>query len=246
MVICKYLNLSDHLNKKGYKDNSFLEVMNDTPKYVSTKYAREKLNVSECTLRKWADSGIIPSIRTPKGTRMYDIDKYLRSVDQHKHIGTSKVSICYCRVSSNGQKEDLERQVDSMRTKYPNHRIITDIASGINFRRKGLKTILELTMSGNVEQVVVSYRDRLCRFAFELFEWLFSYHGVELVVLDSNLESSENGELAEDLLAIINVFNCRVNGKRKYKKSTQKEIDCGKEDEQEEASKHLSKGKTTT
>ncbi|NBO39784.1 IS607 family transposase [bacterium] len=127
-----------------------------------------------------------------------------------------KESICYCRVSSHGQKEDLERQVSYMQERFPGYRIIRDIGSGINFKRRGLRTILELACKGYVSEVVVAYRDRLCRFAFELVEWLLSLHGVKLVVLNEDLEGSESGELAEDLLSIVHVFNCRIQGRRKY------------------------------
>jgi predicted site-specific integrase-resolvase len=184
--------------------------------FVTTRVARTTLNVNSSTLREWADNGLIKSIRTPGGTRLYDVNEYIQRFQQQPKE-ENKVSICYCRVSSNGQKEDLKRQVSKMQQEYPNHRIITDIGSGINFKRQGLKTILELTFARQLEEVVVSYRDRLCRFAFELLEWIFHQHGVKLLVLDSNMDSSTNSELAEDLLAIVNVFNCRVNGRRKYK-----------------------------
>jgi predicted site-specific integrase-resolvase len=134
-------------------------------------------------------------------------------------------------VSSNGQKEDLKRQVSKMQEEYPNHRIITDIGSGINFKRPGLRTILELTFARQLKEIVVSYRDRLCRFAFELLEWIFLQHGVKLVVLDSNMDSSTNSELADDLLAIVNVFNCRVNGRRKYKTKKESKDRENKEDD---------------
>jgi len=115
-----------------------------------------------------------------------------------------------------------------MQEKFPNHRIIYDIGSGINFKRKGLRTILELAMSKQLKEVVVSYRDRV-----------FQYNGVKLMVLKANVEFSEKSELAEDLLAIINVFNCRVNGKRKYKKET-KEIESS-ENKKEENTSELDK-----
>mmetsp|Transcript_9767 Transcript_9767/g.29585 ORF Transcript_9767/g.29585 Transcript_9767/m.29585 type:complete len:144 (+) Transcript_9767:2038-2469(+) len=108
-----------------------------------------------------------------------------------------------------------------MQERFPGHRIVTDIGSGINFKRKGLRTVLALASKGSIDEVVVAYRDKLCRFAFELVEWILQTHGVKLLVLNDSLESSssDQSELAEDLLAIINVFNCRVNGRRKYKKS---------------------------
>jgi predicted site-specific integrase-resolvase len=185
--------------------------------YVTNRVAQTTLNVSSRTLREWADRNLIKSIRTPKGTRLYDVNEYINRFNKPHEEGKEQLSICYCRVSSNGQKEDLKRQVSKMQEEFPNHKVITDIGSGINFKRQGLRTILELTFSRQLKEVVVSYRDRLCRFAFELLEWIFLQHGVKLLVLDSNVDSSTNSELAEDILAIVNVFNCRVNGKRKYK-----------------------------
>jgi predicted site-specific integrase-resolvase len=100
---------------------------------------------------------------------------------------------------------------------FPDHTIVTDIGSGINFNRKGLRSIIELACKGTIKEVVVAYRDRLCRFAFELVQWILQIHQVKLVVLNQEMDSSKETELAEDLLAIINVFNCRINGRRKYK-----------------------------
>ena len=109
---------------------------------------------------------------------------------------------------------------NDMQEKFPEHKIISNIGSGINFKRKGLRSILEMASKGLINEVVVAYRDRLCRFAFELVEWILHLNGVKLVVLNKEMESSKSNELAEDL-AIINVFNCRVNGRRKYKSNTE-------------------------
>jgi putative resolvase len=188
--------------------------------FITTKEAKKTLGVREDTLRRWADKGLFPSIRTPGGQRLYNINGYLQ---QHvtgqcnTPLEEEKQKICYCRVSSQGQKDDLQRQIEYMQHKFPSHKIITDIGSGINFKRRGLSTILELSSKGMVAEVVVAYRDRLCRFAFELVQGVLQLHGTQLVVLHQEVDSSGQTELAEDLLAIINVFNCRVNGKRKYK-----------------------------
>jgi excisionase family DNA binding protein len=204
--------------------------------YKTTKEAKEALGVKEDTLRRWADSGLFPSIRTPGGQRLYNVQQYIEhrknNFEEEKTSNIEKQKICYCRVSSNNQKDDLERQISYMSEKYPQHRIISDIGSGINFKRKGFRTMLELSCKGHIEEIVVAYRDRMCRFAFELVEWILQTNGVKLVVLHKNLESSGQSELAEDLLSIINVFNCRVNGKRKYKKeksTKETTTECDKE-----------------
>ena len=105
-----------------------------------------------------------------------------------------------------------------MQHRFPSHQIIRDIGSGINFKRKGLLQILDLAYRGALEEVVVAHRDRLCRFAFDLVEWLLRERGVRLVVLDPTDASSPSAELADDLLAIVQVFSCRVNGRRKYRR----------------------------
>ena len=200
--------------------------------YVSAKVARQRLGVSTPTLRRWANDGTIKTIRTPGNFRLYAIDDICPN-DHSTKTGSSKPKdqvdgrkFVYCRVSSVGQRDDLRRQIEHMRSLYPDHRVITDVGSGINFRRKGLRTLLELSSRGLVDEVVVAYRDRLCRFAFELVSWFFSLHGTNLVVLHQDVDSSKEAELATDLLAIINVFNCRVNGRRKYGKrgNSKKEI----------------------
>lgn len=198
--------------------------------YITPRQAREILGVGDSTLRDWCEQGIIEAIKTPKGTRRYNVSSFIQ-LQQNKQpisgptIGSS-TRICYCRVSSNKQKDDLQKQVDYMREKYPKDIIITDIGSGINFKRHGLRTILESASKHLITEVVVAYRDRLCRFAFELIEWILQTNGVKLVVLNEVLDSSGTTELAEDLLAIINVFNCRINGQRKYKtKKENKQIE---------------------
>lgn len=192
--------------------------------YITTAKAKKALGVHEDTLRKWADQGLFPSIKTPRGTRLYNVAKYINAQKPKEEIN-DKENICYCRVSSQGQKDDLQRQIQDMQERFPSHKIVSDIGSGINFKRKGLRSIIELATKGGVQQVVVAYRDRLCRFAFELVEWFFQIHKVELLVLNQEVDSSEEKEMAEDLLAIINVFNCRVNGRRKYKNNKEKQVE---------------------
>jgi predicted site-specific integrase-resolvase len=105
-----------------------------------------------------------------------------------------------------------------MRSEFPSHRIVTDIASGINWRRNGLKTILESAMHGTCGQVVVAHRDRIARFGFELIEWILRTNGADLMVQHKDMDAAPEIELAEDIIAITTVFACKHYGKRRYKK----------------------------
>jgi putative resolvase len=127
-----------------------------------------------------------------------------------------KRRICYARVSSVHQKEDLERQVEDLRRKCPNHEIIQDIGSGLNWHRKGFEKMMKDVMDGKVEEIVCTHKDRLCRFGFELVEMICQKFGVSITVLNVNNTKSQDyqQELAEDLLAVVNVFVAKNNGKR--------------------------------
>ncbi len=182
--------------------------------YISGSKVKELFNVSDWTLRHWADTGKIKSLRTPGGQRRYDISSFDKSKRTPRTEDNRKI-ICYARVSSRGQKDDLQRQIRFLEQHCPDGIIITDIASGINWKRKGLASILELAVQGDIREVVVAARDRLCRFAFDLLERMLALHDVGITVLDSERCSPEQ-ELSEDLLSIVQIFCCRRNGKRRY------------------------------
>ena len=179
--------------------------------YVSPKEYRKIVGVSIYTLRRWADAGIVDSIRTPSNRRLFR----LPTAPEKAEGGDGRERIVYVRVSSPKQKDDLERQRAFMSARFPDHRVVSDVGSGINWKRKGLLSVLERSMSGGVEEVVVASRDRLCRFSFELLEWLLRKAGTRLVVLQQKDESPED-ELGDDLLSIVQVFCCRRNGRRRY------------------------------
>lgn len=184
--------------------------------YVNTKEAREITRVTAATLRRWDKEDKVKTIRTSSGIRLYNKESLLIA-SGIKDITDEKKKIAYCRVSSKKQDDDLKRQIDSVQSLYPDHELVSDIGSGINFKRKGLQTILEQVMRGEVEEVVVSHKDRLCRFAFELIEFIFKQNNTKLVVINKTECKSGSEELAEDVIAIIQVFACQEMGKRRYK-----------------------------
>ena len=105
-----------------------------------------------------------------------------------------------------------------MTNKFPNHTLIEDIGSGINFNRKGLRRIIKLAISGQIEELVVAYKDRLTRFGFELIEDLIKeYSNGRILVLNQNKKIEPEEELIKDMLHIMNIFVAKMNGLRKYK-----------------------------
>ena len=151
--------------------------------YVNTKKAKDLLQITPKTLRIWDKEGKIRTLRTLSGQRRYNLED-IQNISGRNTLNKKKEKICYCRVSSPKQVDDLGRQTDFFRSKFPDHIVVTDVGSGINWKRKGLKTILDKAMHRDISEVVVAHRDRLCRFAFELLEWILDQNGVKLVVLD--------------------------------------------------------------
>ena len=184
--------------------------------YSAGSVIRRKYGMCADTLRGWANSGKVRSVKSAGGKHFYlnaDVHKLMHGGEEAASKA-EKEKIIYARVSSPAQRGDLQRQSDDLRTKYPNHVLVTDIASGINFQRRGLKTILEKAHEGLLGELVVAHKDRLCRFAFDLVRDVLERSGCKLVVLGEENDPGGEAELADDMLAIANVFVAKRNGQR--------------------------------
>ncbi|NEQ83018.1 MAG: IS607 family transposase [Moorea sp. SIO2I5] len=191
---------------------------------IPLRKAVELTGLSKNTLRKYADDGTIRCEKTPGGTRLFDVESLLTFGNSSSSSRSDHFTICYCRVSSTKQKDDLARQIAYMHSLFPQAEIIKDIGSGLNYKRKGLRSILERVVRGDQLTIVVACRDRLTRFGFELIEYLVGINGGKILVLDQP-ESCPESELIADLLSIIQVFSCRVHGLRKYGSKIKKDPD---------------------
>lgn len=173
------------------------------------------------TIRKMADNAVIKCYKTPSGQRrihFQSLQEYCDSfINNYQIPEIKKNNFLYARVSSKKQMDDLSRQIKFIqRPEYSEYSLITDVASGINFKRKGLSTILDSCLQGNIGEIVIAHKDRLCRFGYELIEQLVTKAGGTIKVLEENNNKTTEQELSEDLLAIIHVFSCKQMGKRNY------------------------------
>ena len=191
--------------------------------YVKTGEACKILKVHNQTLYRWADRGKIEMKRTPGNDRLFNVSKFLQDNKfiEKKEEKIVRRKICYCRVSTQGQKDDLIRQVNYMKEKYPNHELIKDVGSGINYKRNGLIKIIDYAIKGEIEELVIAYKDRLCRIGYELIELLIEKYSNGKIIILNNIIESPNEEIVKDLVQIINVFSARINGLRKYGKTIQ-------------------------
>lgn len=183
--------------------------------YVKRSEVLKVIKVHFQTLYKMEERGEIEVVRSNAGHRLYNLNKYLR---ENNMLQDQKEDICYCRVSSRKQSSDLKRQVKIMEKKYPNHRIIKDIGSGLNMKRNGLKEIIELAIDGKINEIVIAYKDRLARFGYELIEWIINeYSQGVITIINKKEEETPEEEITKDIIQIMNVYTAKMNGMRKYK-----------------------------
>lgn len=190
-------------------------------KYYSIGEFAKAIGKTTKTLRNWDKNGKLKPVRVEDtGYRYYSQGQLNHFLGLKNVETTNKKVIGYCRVSSQKQKDDLERQIENVKTymyaKGYQFDIITDIGSGINYNKKGLNQLIDMITNSEVDKIVVLYKDRLIRFGYELIENICNKYGTTIEIID-NTEKLEEQELVEDLIQIVTVFSCRLQGKRANK-----------------------------
>ena len=211
-------------------------------KYYSINKFSKILGVSAQTLRNGNKKGKLhPHHTSSNGYRYYSHEQLNQVMNVKPNL--DRIVIGYCRVSSNKQKDDLERQIENMKlyltAQGKPFEIISDIGSGIDYKKKGLKELMKRISQNKVDKVVVFYKDRLLRFGFELVEYIASLYDCNIEIID-HTEKTEQQELVEDLVQIITVFSCKLQGKRanKARKLVKELIDDGGEEDDKNNSSH--------
>jgi excisionase family DNA binding protein len=189
-------------------------------KLLTIGQAAKWLGVSNQTLRRWErEERIQAAQRTPGGQRRYDLS--VIGYEKRKKEPSSRRTVAYARVSSHDQKSDLKRQQE-MLAMYCSSRgwvfeVIADLGSGMNYRKRGLKKLLEGIIEGDIGRLVLTHKDRLLRFGAELIFSICEEKGVEVILINQGDEPSFEEELAQDVLEIITVFSARLYGSRSRK-----------------------------
>ena len=191
-------------------------------KYLSISETALMLGISTKTLRRWENNNkFIPEYRTIGNHRRYSINQIKKLINPNYEI-KNKINVIDSRVSSHGQKNDLIRQEEYL-LKYckenniKNVKSIKDLGSGINFKKKGLKTLLNLIINYEIDTIYLTYKDRLLRMGYELIVSIASEFNTKIVVINQ-VEETFNETLVKDLLEITTVFSSKLYGSRSKKK----------------------------
>ena len=192
----------------------------------------EATGISKPTLRRMHREGsLIPAYVSPKGTRYYSQEQVSRLVNGET-VNEDLPVLLYARVSTKNQKDDLSRQIDNLKSyayaKGYQFDVITDIGSGINYKNKGLKQVLDGILAKKYSKIVILYKDRLVRFGFDLIEYIANKQNIMIEIIDHS-ELSKEEELTDDLVQIITVFANRLYGSGS--KKTKRLLDEVKSDE---------------
>lgn len=188
----------------------------------------EKVGVSISTLQRWDRTNVLKSRRTPTNQRYYTDEDLNKVLNLDKETESKRKNVGYCRVSTQGQKQNLENQKEFVSIYSLSHGVIldeiyTDIGSGLDYKRQNWNKLLKQVEANEIDKIYLTYKDRFVRFGFEWFEDFCASHGTEIIVLNQK-QTSPEAELTEDLLSILHVFSEGNNNLKKYKTEINKEL----------------------
>jgi putative resolvase len=184
--------------------------------YLTTREFARIIGVSRSTVISWVKSGRIVAYSVHGKWRIpySEVERLLKGVQRVRRVAI------YARVSSDTQRNYLERQVEALKLwvskNFPNaeYIVVTDIASGLSEDRGGLRKLIEMAKRREIQAVVVAYRDRLTRFGFEYLKTLFNTLGVDVYVAFQEESKDYVQELVEDFIEIVTSFASRIYSKR--------------------------------
>ncbi len=183
---------------------------------VSIGQASSLLGVSVVTLRRWNKLGKLNSFRTFGNHRRFNLNDILDIINPSKN----KLHVAYARVSSHDQKKDLDTQIKRLELfidKNEHKMLISDLGSGLNYKKNGLKKLINLITSSQIHTLYLTHKDRLLRFGSELIFSLCHTFGTKVVIVDAVISSTFEQELAQDVIELMTVFSAKLYGKRSHK-----------------------------
>lgn len=191
----------------------------DMERLYTLKEAKKLLGVQTRAIQQWDRDGKLKVVRTLGGRRRIPESEILRIQGE---LGQKGKTVGYARVSSESQREDLNRQIEILKSKgVQNEDIMYDIGSGLNETRRNYKKLQKMVMNKQVSKIIVTYPDRLTRFGFDTLMDYFSYFGVDVEVINENTYQSPQEELVKDLITLVAHFSGKLYGMRSHK---QKEV----------------------
>lgn len=180
--------------------------------------AAKLVGVSASSMRRYeAEERLIPS-RTPGGQRYYtpaQIEEFLGKNLTQENQETSK-TVFYVRSSDNDDIK-INNQITLLENAYGTpQRVYKDKASGLNEKRQGLLSLINNTRKGNIDNIVITQKDRLTRFGYSYLEELLNSYGAKIIVLGETGIKDIHEELMQDFMSLIASFSGKFYRLRGY------------------------------
>ena len=182
--------------------------------WLTSKQFREKYGISVATL--WRRANIANTVKTKVlyGTKYY-LDEEASSCKEEEE----RINVIYCRVSNTKQKQDLEKQEQLLREYCVKNGtkpdlVLSDIGSGMKEDRKNFQRLITLVKEGKVDTVYISYKDRLTRFGFDYFDYIFNLFDTKIEVVNLTKEENFQQELTQDFISIIHYFSTKLRSNK--------------------------------
>ena len=195
--------------------------------HLSTQQVCLFLGISLSTFYRYCKRGLIkPSFFTSGGHRRFCFNQLQQAFSIKNN---AELVVCYARVSTHDQKKDLitqQAKLTSYAQQLPfvqsQHIIsISDLGSGLNYKKKGLKQLISFILLGKVKTLIINHKDRLLRFGSELIFTLCDFMRVSVVILEAKKEITFEEELSSDVIELMTVFCAKLYGKRSHKNKLQ-------------------------
>lgn len=189
---------------------------------MKSKDVLKLLNITRPTLTSYVKTGKILVNLLPNGYYDYDDDSVYKFIGKDKY-DFQRINIIYARVSTYKQKNDLGNQVlqlidfcNDNNIKYD--KVFKEIASGIDFDRKEFSELMNLVINNKVNNIYITYKDRISRLSFLTMENLFKHFGTKIIVINDNKNANDKDDLFEELMYTINTFSTKLYSSRKNNK----------------------------
>lgn len=200
--------------------------------YVSSKEARNFLHCNHTTLKQYKDKGLIQYIKISNKKFLYDLDSIVSI-----QYSAERKNVIYARVSCSSQKNDLDHQIEIIKSYMLKNGIkcdavYKDIGSGMNETRTNLQCLISDVCNNKIDTVFISYKDRLTRFGFGYLSHMFSHFNTKIEILDDKEETNKTfqDELTNDLISIIHHYSMKLySNRRKKLKEIEKIINTDEE-----------------
>lgn len=199
--------------------------------HVSIGQAAQIIGVSISTLRRWEkEQRFSPCFKAPGGHRRYSLKRIDNDILDlpNNSCSDNRITIAYARVSSHDQKMDLLRQEKRL-SKYCDdkswkYEVISDLGSGLNYKKRGLVKLISLICNRQVSRLVLTHKDRLLRFGSPLLFKLCNFFNTEVVIIEDKQDKTFEQELVADVIEIMTVFTAKMYGRRSH--SNRKQLLC--------------------